>query len=62
VTEIEKQLHRDHAALAALLVPPPTAVEIGQIKSILSIHNEIEEGMVVSTRSSNRSPAMSSPR
>jgi|SRR5687768_8143675 len=43
VTEIEKQLHRDHAALAALLVPPPTAVEIGQIKSILSIHNEIEE-------------------
>lgn len=43
VTEIEKQLHRDHAALAALLVPPPTEVEIGQIKAILAIHNEIEE-------------------
>ncbi|HET7706740.1 MAG TPA: hemerythrin domain-containing protein [Thermoanaerobaculia bacterium] len=43
VTEIEKQLHRDHAALAALLVPPPTEVEIGQIRSILSIHNVIEE-------------------
>jgi len=43
VTEIEKQLHRDHAALAALLVPPPTAVEIGYIRSILTIHNEMEE-------------------
>jgi hemerythrin superfamily protein len=43
VTEIEKQLHRDHAALAALLVPPPTEVEIGQIRSILAIHNEMEE-------------------
>ena len=43
VTELEKQLHRDHAALAALLVPPPTPVEIGHIRSILQIHNELEE-------------------
>ena len=45
VTPLEQQLHRDHAALAALLVPPPTAVEIGHIKSILEVHNELEEEM-----------------
>ena len=42
-TPLEQQLHRDHAALAALLVPPPTAVEIGHIRSILEVHNELEE-------------------
>ena len=40
---MEQQLHRDHAALAALLVPPPSRVEIEQIAAILEVHNEIEE-------------------
>lgn len=43
-TELEKQLHRDHAALVSLLVPPPTSVEIGQIVGILQSHNPLEEG------------------
>ncbi len=43
VTKLERQLHRDHAALAALLVPPPTKVELAQIASILETHNELEE-------------------
>ena len=38
-----QQLHRDHAALAALLVPPPTSVEIERIIAILKPHNELEE-------------------
>ena len=42
--ELEQQLHRDHAALSALLVPPPTAAELGQIREILSAHNPLEEG------------------
>lgn len=40
---MEQQLHRDHAALAALLVLPPSRVEIEQIAAILEVHNEIEE-------------------
>ena len=40
---MEQQLHRDHAALAALLVPPPSRAEIEQIAAILEVHNEIEE-------------------
>jgi hemerythrin superfamily protein len=42
-TELERQLHRDHAALAALLVPPPTRREIEQIQQILLLHNPLEE-------------------
>lgn len=42
-TELERQLHRDHAALAVLLVPPPSRTEINQIASILQVHNEMEE-------------------
>lgn len=42
-TEVERQLHRDHAALAALLVPPPSATEISQIAAILGPHNDLEE-------------------
>ncbi|HVS33910.1 MAG TPA: hemerythrin domain-containing protein [Thermoanaerobaculia bacterium] len=38
-----QQLHRDHAALAALLVPPPTPAEIERIIEILQPHNELEE-------------------
>lgn len=41
--DLEQQLHRDHAALAALLVPPPTHAEIEQIAAILVTHNEVEE-------------------
>jgi len=40
---MEQQLHRDHAALAALLVPPPSGMEIERIAAILEVHNEIEE-------------------
>ncbi len=43
-SEVEKQLHRDHAALAALLVPPPSAAEIYAIRTILEAHNPLEEG------------------
>lgn len=38
-----RQLHRDHAALAALLVPPPSSAELSRIAAILKVHNELEE-------------------
>jgi hemerythrin superfamily protein len=38
-----EQLHRDHALLAALLVPPPTPFEIEAIRAILAAHNPLEE-------------------
>ena len=38
------QLHLDHGALAALLVPTPTASIIAAIRAILDGHNRIEEG------------------
>jgi hypothetical protein len=37
------QLHRDHAALTALLVPPPAPELIHTIRSILEEHNVLEE-------------------
>jgi hemerythrin superfamily protein len=42
-TPLEDQLHRDHAALSALLVPPPTGAELGRVASILREHNPLEE-------------------
>lgn len=42
-TALEQQLHRDHAALAALLVPPPAPSEILRIATILEVHNDLEE-------------------
>ena len=42
-TALEQKLHRDHAALAALLVPPPSSVEIHRIAAILTVHNDLEE-------------------
>lgn|SRR5688572_1623510 len=39
-----EQLHLDHGALAALLVPTPTAAILGAIRAILHRHNGIEEG------------------
>ena len=38
------RLHRDHGALALLLVPTPTADIVAEVRSILDGHNEIEEG------------------
>jgi hypothetical protein len=38
-----EQLHRDHALLAALLVPPPSAAEIQAIRALLAEHNPREE-------------------
>jgi hypothetical protein len=38
------RLHRDHGALALLLVPTPTTGIVEEIRSILDGHNEIEEG------------------
>ena len=42
-TALQDQLHRDHAALTSLLVPPPTEVELQHIVSILEVHNVLEE-------------------
>jgi hypothetical protein len=39
-----EQLHLDHAALAALLVPTPTRAIVEAIRTILRGHNSIEEG------------------
>jgi hemerythrin HHE cation binding domain-containing protein len=38
------QLHLDHGALAALLVPTPTKAIVAAIQAILQRHNAIEEG------------------
>jgi hypothetical protein len=38
------QLHLDHGALAALLVPTPTAAILNAIRTILQRHNILEEG------------------
>lgn len=43
-TAAVEQLHRDHAALAALLVPRPDTASIRQIRAILDEHNPLEEG------------------
>jgi hypothetical protein len=40
---IAAQLRRDHAALAALLVPTPTPEIVGAIRKILDTHNALEE-------------------
>ena len=42
--ELQERLHRDHAVLAALLVPPPTQREIDLVREILRDHNPLEEG------------------
>ena len=39
-----EQLHLDHGALAALLVPTPTTAIVEAIRAILGAHNRIEEG------------------
>jgi hypothetical protein len=42
---ILERLHREHGALALLLVPTPTAAIVGEIRSILEGHNAAEEGI-----------------
>ena len=37
------RLRLDHGALAALLVPPPDAAIVATIRSILAVHNALEE-------------------
>mgnify|MGYP001589299809 FL=1 len=41
---IAAKLRRDHAALASLLMPTPTASIIATIRAILAAHNALEEG------------------
>jgi hypothetical protein len=40
---VAPKLRRDHGALAALLVPTPTAPLVAAIRAILKAHNPIEE-------------------
>ncbi len=40
---IAERLRLDHGAIVALLVPPPTASIILTIRSILQVHNDLEE-------------------
>ena len=42
-SDLLRQLHRDHAALGALLMPPPNAADLEQIRMILEAHNPLEE-------------------
>jgi len=39
------QIHLDHGALAALLVPPPTHGIVRAIRHILGLHNVLEESV-----------------
>jgi hypothetical protein len=41
---IAERLRLDHGALVALLAPPPTLSIMLTIRSILDVHNELEEG------------------
>jgi hypothetical protein len=40
----EEQIRKDHAALAALMVPPPLPQVLAAIRGILKIHDAREEG------------------
>ena len=41
---IAAQLRRQHAAIAALLVPTPTPLIVGRLRLVLAHHNALEEG------------------
>ncbi len=41
---VTRQLKADHAALASLLVPPPTHALVATIRALLAEHNPLEEG------------------
>lgn len=40
---LTKQLHVDHAALASMLVPPPTHELMAMVRAVLDEHNPLEE-------------------
>jgi hypothetical protein len=40
---IAERIRLDHGAIVALLVPPPTASIIATLRSILQVHNALEE-------------------
>lgn len=40
---VASQLHLDHAALAALLVPSPTRALLEQVRALLELHDPLEE-------------------
>ncbi|HJT18602.1 MAG TPA: hemerythrin domain-containing protein [Thermoanaerobaculia bacterium] len=42
-SELIRQLHRDHAPLGALLMPPPNRADMERIREILDAHNPLEE-------------------
>jgi len=42
-TAIGERLRRDHGAIVSLLAPPPTPSIMLTIRSILAVHNELEE-------------------
>ena len=42
--EIAARLRLDHGAIAALLVPTPTPIIVATLRSILAVHDGIEEG------------------
>jgi hypothetical protein len=41
---VAPQLHLDHAALAALLVPSPTPALLERVRAVLELHDPLEEG------------------
>ena len=43
-TSVVRQLRLDHAALASLLVPTPTAAILQRLRTVLEAHNPLEEG------------------
>jgi hypothetical protein len=40
---IAERIHLDHGAITSLLVPPPTRAIINTLRSILQVHNALEE-------------------
>jgi hypothetical protein len=40
---IARQLRLDHGAIAAMLVPTPTAAGVARLRALLELHDEIEE-------------------
>lgn len=41
--DVVAQLHADHAAIASLLVPPPTDALLRTLRSVLAEHNPLED-------------------
>lgn len=41
---VTRQLHADHAAIASLLVPPPTHALLVTLRDLLAEHDPLEEG------------------